>query len=261
MKQKKMVADFPLLLEQWDYEANGDLDPRNVSFGSTKRIFWKCDVAPDHCWPATPNDRTNKSRARGCPCCQNKKVVYSNCFLTTHPELCAEWDYDRNLIQPHEVTAGSHKRVFWKCSVFPDHRWDTRVQQRTGSDETGCRYCNNSKGELVVAKTLDELQIYNKQQFKLSKCKHVMPLPFDFTILPDGKDCGFIEFQGIQHFEPREHFGGEKQFIQQRINDDLKRNFCRTNNLPLLEIHYKDLKKVPELIQKFVESLPARRTF
>lgn len=34
MSERKTVADFPELLAQWDWEANGDLRPEDVSSGS-----------------------------------------------------------------------------------------------------------------------------------------------------------------------------------------------------------------------------------
>ena len=31
-----------ILLEEWDHEKNGDRNPRNVSFGSDEKFWWKC---------------------------------------------------------------------------------------------------------------------------------------------------------------------------------------------------------------------------
>ena len=30
------------LCKEWDYDKNGDLTPDNVSYGSNKKVWWKC---------------------------------------------------------------------------------------------------------------------------------------------------------------------------------------------------------------------------
>ena len=49
-----------------------------------------------------------------------------------------------------------------------------------------------------------------------------------------------IEFQGEQHYESVDYFGGDKKFKDQQRKDRIKRNFCKENNMPLLEIRYDD---------------------
>jgi hypothetical protein len=55
----------PELCKEWDYDKNGDLTPEDISFGSNKRVWWKCREG--HEWEATPDDRSNGS---GCPLCR-----------------------------------------------------------------------------------------------------------------------------------------------------------------------------------------------
>lgn len=65
-----------------------------------------------------------------CPCCTNRVVVEGvNDLATTHPEIAAEWNYERNGgLKPTDVVAGSSKRVWWKC---PDgHEWQAIVYRR-----------------------------------------------------------------------------------------------------------------------------------
>ena len=49
-----------------------------------------------------------------------------------------------------------------------------------------------------------------------------------------------IEFNGIQHYELREHFGGEEGLNRTQNSDKLKRKFCIENQIKLLEIKYSD---------------------
>ena len=47
-----------------------------------------------------------------------------------------------------------------------------------------------------------------------------------------------IEYQGVQHYKPIEHFGGKEHFIQQQKNDEKKRNLCKQNGVKLIEWSY-----------------------
>ena len=68
IKTKKTVADYPELVIQWDLIKNGELKPENVSFGSNRRIHWKCydgkwpdgSCANDHEWEATVGNRIGR---------------------------------------------------------------------------------------------------------------------------------------------------------------------------------------------------------
>lgn len=66
-------------------------------------------------------------------------------------------------------------------------------------------------------------------------------LRFDFAVFnEDGSIKCLIECQGEQHYMPVEEFGGESQYEEQVINDQLKRDYAKKNNLELIEISYKD---------------------
>ena len=107
----------PHLLAEWDYEGNAanGLTPNNVSLHSGKRVSWICNKG--HHWIAAISSRTDSKNPHGCPYCAGKKVLTGfNDLLTVAPEAEAYWDYAANsTISPDQVSAGSHKSVFWKC--------------------------------------------------------------------------------------------------------------------------------------------------
>ena len=43
-KEKSLAYNFPELAEEWDYEKNTPLTPFDVSYGSTKKVYWKCPI-------------------------------------------------------------------------------------------------------------------------------------------------------------------------------------------------------------------------
>src|SRR5438477_261773 len=64
----------------------------------------------------------------------------------THPDLAAEWHPTKNgNLTPSEVVAGSHLKVWWKCSKGPDHEWQATVANRTQANPTGCPCCAGKK--------------------------------------------------------------------------------------------------------------------
>ncbi len=47
-----------------------------------------------------------------------------------------------------------------------------------------------------------------------------------------------IEYQGIQHYKPLEHWGGEPGFAKRRANDIRKKNLCEQNGIRLIYFYY-----------------------
>lgn len=103
----------------------------------------------------------------------------------------------------------------------------------------GCPNCNSSKGEVIISNYLTNLNIPFESQKKFEKClsSKGYNLRFDFY-LP--KKNMAIEYNGRQHYESVDFFGGDNQLKVQQINDKLKKDFCKKNNIKLIVISYKD---------------------
>jgi hypothetical protein len=63
---------FPDLVQQWDRASNGATRPRDVSYGSHFKAWWKCTRNPVHRWRAEVNER---ARGSGCPYCAGKRRI------------------------------------------------------------------------------------------------------------------------------------------------------------------------------------------
>ena len=126
----------PELVSEWS-ERNFPLTPDNITYGSNKRVWWKGSCG--HEWQASVKAR---SKGEGCPICSGARVVEGiNDLATVKPKLSLEWS-EKNTIKPTEVTAGSHKKVIWKCEH--GHEWTATVKSRT-INKTGCPYCSHNK--------------------------------------------------------------------------------------------------------------------
>ncbi len=131
MSARKVLKSLSTTHPDIALEANG-WDPTQVTSGSHKKMNWICKYG--HQWIAVVKSRTE---GRNCPVCSGKKVLIGfNDLATTHPDIAKEafgWD-------PQTVTAGSAKRMKWKCQL--GHIWDAQVLDRR---ETGCAVCVGRK--------------------------------------------------------------------------------------------------------------------
>jgi Zn finger protein HypA/HybF involved in hydrogenase expression len=128
----------PFLLEEWDYQKNGDLTPDKAYVGSLQKVWWKCPKGPDHEWQATVHHRARVGNK--CPFCANLKLSVTNRLDMVAPYLMPEWDFERNgLLLPNQVVYASRKKVWWRCLKGPDHVWQARVDGRVIG--YGCPFC------------------------------------------------------------------------------------------------------------------------
>lgn len=117
---------------------------------------------------------------------------------------------------------------------------------------TGCPKCRRSKAEHKISKLLSDNNIKNENQFSFFDCRNKYPLPFDFYIEVDNR-FGLVEYHGQQHYYSVDFFGGQEAFEYRKHNDELKKEYCENNNIPLLIIPYKQFKNLNRLIMEYVE--------
>lgn len=126
------------LAQEWDYEENKDLKPTGFTSQSNKKVGWKCSVC-GYKWKAKINNRSN---GRGCPCCARKIAVPGvNTLDVTHPQIAAEWDYEKNApLTPRDILAGAGDKYFWLCPE--GHSYKATPNHRTQENGTNCPKCN-----------------------------------------------------------------------------------------------------------------------
>ena len=244
-----LATTHPELSKEWHPTKNGNLTPYNFVPGSTEKVWWKCDVEDDHEWLAVINSRAKiGEKGNGCPCCVGQKVVLSNCLATLFPELSKEWHPTKNgELTPYNITCGTRKKVWWKSDC--GHEWVDSINHRT-REERGCPFCKESIGEKKIRKLLELLKIEHIKQHKFKDCRKIRPLSFDFYV-PEHNLC--IEYDGAQHYKPVRFIGmsletSEKSFKKTQEYDQIKNEYCLSNNIPLLRIPYWDFKNIEEII-------------
>lgn len=100
-----------------------------------------------------------------------------------------------------------------------------------------------SRGEITIAEILDEAGLEYQEEYSFSDLisNTGRPLRFDFAVFDDDGDIDFlIEYQGIQHYQPKEKFGGWSGLRKQQFNDMKKREYCKKHGIKLIAIPYTD---------------------
>jgi len=132
-KKNSLAVKNPELSKQWHPTKNGDLTPNNVTMGSNKKVWWKCEKG--HIWETKINNRTQGS---GCPYCSGQRVCDDNSLQALNPELSKQWHPTKNGdLTPNNFTMNSSKKVWWKCKK--GHEWEAAINNRNWG--TGCPYC------------------------------------------------------------------------------------------------------------------------
>lgn len=100
---------------------------------------------------------------------------------------------------------------------------------------SGCPNCQTSKGEKQIHRYLADKGIPFETQKNFEGCVYKGYLSFDFYLKDDNV---LIEYDGKQHFEPIEFFGGEEEFREQKKRDSIKNKFAKDNSMRLIRIPY-----------------------
>jgi hypothetical protein len=130
---------YASLADQWDCERNPlQMDAISASAG-TSPAHWRCLINRRHLWVTAPVQMM-RTQGSGCPYCSGRKVLPEDSLATLRPHIAAQWDIEANRSSPTDVSVGSAKRVAWKCTKDPDHRWRGQVVERA-STQGHCPYC------------------------------------------------------------------------------------------------------------------------
>ena len=160
-----LTTSFPDIAEEWNYDKNKGLEPDMFHPGSNEKVWWKCKVC-GYEWKTSLAERTGRDKTN-CPQCAKiigakkryKSILNKTGSLAKNfPDLLSEWNYEKNNVLPQDITAGSGKKIWWKCKVC-GHEWKTSVSHRT-SRHGGCPCCSNKvtiKGKNDIATTHPEL--------------------------------------------------------------------------------------------------------
>lgn len=146
--ENSLLKIRPDIAKEFNTIKNG-ISPNEIPVASNKKMWWKCNKCGFE-WQAKVNNRTS-SLHTGCPNCskienksgKNRVVNFINkngSLLDNYPDLCKQWDYERNDSLPSDFTSGSSTKVWWICQN--GHSYKASISKRTALKPTSCPYCS-----------------------------------------------------------------------------------------------------------------------
>lgn len=183
----------------------------------------------------SPNNHLNK---QGCPKCVGKFKTTEdiiNDFTKIHGD---KYDYSK----VNYVSAKDKVLIICKKHGEFLQRVNHHIKRKQG-----CPICKESKGENKIREFLLKNNINFIFQHRFKDCIDTRPLPFDFY-LPELNIC--IEYDGEQHFNPIEAFGGTNKLLERQKKDKIKDNYCKNNKITLLRIKYDE-----DIIEKLSKNI------
>lgn len=131
-------------------------------------------------------------------------------------------------------TSGKRSRIYYcECdcgNIVPA----AQHQYLAYGDLTSCG-CIRSKGEHQIEQILREHNITYVKEYSFKDLVDILPLRFDFAIFQKDKLVALIEYQGQQHYDINNGYYSE-DLVR---HDQMKKEYCETNNIPLIVIDYK----------------------
>lgn len=193
--------------------------------GNKERISFSCN----ECGAIiirTPNDMFNY---KTCPTCnlRKRRVAYANDFIKKAKEKRIDFDEFKIDISNY---INKDTKIRFKHTICG--RDFEMTPHSFLVPENGCPYCKMSYNEKYIYNFLEKNNVIFEYQKKFEDCRNINMLPFDFFI--PSKNL-LIEYDGEFHFKP---IKGKKALEKVKINDSIKDNYSRNNNLKLLRIPY-----------------------
>lgn len=134
-----LATTHPDIVKQWDFVKNTAFGPTQVSSGSRKKAWWRCEKG--HSWEAVIASRATGC---GCPVCTGKLIVAGeNDLASMFPDVAAQWNYTKNHgFTPEACAPASNRKVWWICEL--GHEYQATVGARTVHG-SGCPYCTGKR--------------------------------------------------------------------------------------------------------------------
>lgn len=238
---KPTQEEFIIQLKQ----INPDIEVLETYINSVTKIKCRCKVC-GHEWKTTPRILLN---GHGCPKCAGKVQLTTNEFkeklYRINPDIKVLGTYINTIT-----------KIKCKCKIC-GHEWTTRPNDLLNGH--GCPKCSISKGEKRIAQYLDNLGInyvYDKPYFNDLVGTGGRLLRPDF-IIPSLKL--WIEFDGIQHFKPRDFTGKmseqqiQEQFKLVQQNDQIKDQYAKANNWTLIRIPFTEYDNIEQILVAYLK--------
>lgn len=127
------------------------------------------------------------------------------------------------------------RRVAWICKCDCGNEVTVPSISLTDGRAKSCGCRNKSIKVDYISSCLASIGLNFCTEYRFADCKDIKALPFDFYI-PSIKTA--IEYDGRQHYEPVELWGGVEGYNNRKMHDDMKNKYCQQNGINLIRLPY-----------------------
>ena len=198
----------------------------------TNGLYWhcKCDCG-NECDVKSTHLMSNQIRS--CGCLRRENRIEANHIL--HFQNLVGQKFGLLLVLEELEERTSEGKRQWKCQCDCGNIINIETALLTSKQKQSCGCLKISKAELEIKTILEKNHIDFIQEYKPKDSTLSFNARFDFY-LPSLNTL--IEYDGRQHFEMVEYFGGQQEFESRQAHDKEKNNWALNNNYFLIRIPY-----------------------
>lgn len=222
-----------------DIEVHGGTLLSDIYINNETKLDVKCGCG--NIFSAMYRDIKSKSRYN-CPKCNNRpNLTFDEVKSFISSKGC-------ELLSDTYINNNIPIKIKCKCGVV----FSRRFNNFKDSESYYCNHCskNMSKGEYKIEEYLIKNNITYRKQYRFTDCKFHRRLSFDFAIFKDDKLVYLIEYDGRQHYEIIRAFGGLDGFIDGKIRDTIKNEYCKNNNIKLIRIPFTEINNIENILRQ-----------
>ena len=225
-----------------------------VTAGSSKKLLWRCKKG--HEWWAEPSSRSGSNGRSACPQCVAESrgdSYYTAPLSVTHPELAKQVSPD-SPIKATEVTAGSSKKLLWRCEK--GHEWWAETGSRSNPNEpTNCPNCSrsqhSSRGEQQLAEFVESLLPSN---IEVVRNDRTVITPYELDVYVPELKVAF-EYNGDYWHSDKVVTANHKNFKSAREYHLHKFNQAATNGVKLMFVKESTWKKQQDAVKAKIAAI------
>lgn len=225
-----------------DEEYKNKLKPSNAN------AYYKCQCKCGNIITARINSITS-GEIKSCGCLKKLQDKINLIPSSMHNLKGQKFGYLTPIESFQKVSGGDY---WWKCICDCGKIHEVRGYSLLNGDTTSCGCRTISKGEEQIQNILDANNItycHDKEYFKDLLLPSNCIGRYDFILInANNEPYRIIEYDGKQHFQPIEYFGGDQGFIVRKQNDQIKNQYAFKHNIPIVRIPYTEKHITLELL-------------
>lgn len=186
-------------------------------------------------------------KTQSCGCLQSERAIEAN----TKDWTGVTSPYGVRFIKQHRTN--DKGQWIWECECpLCGESFCVLPAKAMSGHTTSCGCRRSSAAEKLIKETLERNNVEYATEYTIPECKHRKSLRFDFALFQNSELYYLIEYDGKQHYEPIDYFGGEDALELTRKRDNIKNEYCQNNNIPLLRLPY---TLTPDEIKQKIEDI------